>query len=558
MGDSISFDLGSAVPYIVENLLALVGRDADSKQWRVELDRLARLSAQQASHVQCVGMPQPIPIRDIYQPLGIQIIKGQELRRVTFEELIGDESALIFAGPGRGKTTLLHWAYMKMMRSTKHLPILFTLRWSNGPALLNDFVSALAKGRSATKGSRTLMLLVDGYDEIDEEKRQIVSQALLLYKSLGIGRFYLTCRSHYDVYDLKVQHAQLSPFVHEDAVRFVSAYCAASDIDISAEGLLQELYEYGFQDFASHPLMLALVCVLQSGPEREIPRRAIGLVERAVQTLTLRWDQSKGVRRGSDLPLDGYERVRCLSRIAFDMAQLEERWDVVEGAVRRHIKLLQFQGIDPRLLLREIAQWYGLLVPSSPETWQFVHKTIHDYLAARFWVDSGGFGSTDVSHWNTRASYAACLLPDATKKLIDMLTFKGSMPHFRECLYNRAAFDPEEVAEAVLHWIDAHSAVTFVERENAIKVDIKDDFFGLSSNEFLRALTCAGDLHLGDAGLAVSLYSIGELVFRKQTISAKNFRMQLLSLLRRAHNIPVELNRSPGLQVFRLSDVVTA
>ena len=558
MGNPITFDIGSAVPYLVDSVLSLFGKDVDSRQWQSTLDRLARLSAQQASHVQCVGMREPIPIQDIYQPLGICVSKGRETKRVTFEELINGESSIIFAGPGRGKTTLLHWAYMQLMGSRTHLPILFTLRWPNGTDLLKDFVGALARGRTATKPSKSVTLLIDGYDEVEQEQRQLVSQTLLLFKSLELGSFYLTCRSHYDVYDLKAQHAELSPFVHEDAARFISAYSTASGIPISSIELLKELYAHGFEDFASHPLMLALICVLQSGPEREIPRRAIGLVERAVQTLTLRWDQSKGVRRISDLPLDGYERVRCLSRIAYDMNRPEERWDVVESAVRRHIKLLQVRGVDPRVLLREIAQWYGVLVPSSHETWQFVHKTVHDYLAARFWVDSGGFGSEKLLQWSTRAAYATCLLPDATGKLIDMLSIGGTMAYFRECLYNRAAFDADEIAEAVIGWTERFGTCVFAERDSGIAVEVPDDFFGLCSAEFLRALAVAADGHRGEVGYAIGLYSLGEMARRRQTIPSGLFGLQLLALLRRAHDVRVELNRHGEPQVFRLMDVVTA
>jgi hypothetical protein len=56
----------------------------------------------------------------------------------------------------------------------------------------------------------------------------------------------------------------------------------------------------------------------------------------------------------------------------------------------------------------------GVLVPAEYQRWQFVHRTIHDYLAARYWVESGEFSISPVRDWNTRASYAACLLPDAS------------------------------------------------------------------------------------------------------------------------------------------------
>jgi hypothetical protein len=67
MGDGISFDLGSAVPYIIDRTMAVFGKDVASAEWKVNIERIVRLSVEQASTVQCVGMARPIPIADIYQ-----------------------------------------------------------------------------------------------------------------------------------------------------------------------------------------------------------------------------------------------------------------------------------------------------------------------------------------------------------------------------------------------------------------------------------------------------------------------------------------------------------
>jgi len=451
MSDSVSFDIGSALPYLVDRTLALFGRDSDSVRWRSQLDTLMRLSAAEASQVQCVGMPTPVPIHQIYQPLDLISTTDGLQSREQFDDLMKrGKDSVVFAGPGRGKTTLLHWAYIRLLGSPSNIPLLFTLRWPQAVDMLIEFVDGLRQGRAVPQRDRNLVILVDGYDEIAEEERQKVSRSLILFASFGLGYFCLTCRSFYDIFDLKAQHFELASFSRTDAVRFVSAFSAASGFDIAPELLLAELYEHGFQDFASHPLMLALVCILQTGPEKEIPRRAIGLVERAIQTLTLRWDQSKGIRRQTDIPLDGYERVRCLARIAYEMPSLRAASDVVDRAVRKHLQLIQLTGVDHRQLMREIAQWYGVLVPVGRDSWEFVHRTIHDYLAARFWVDSGGFGQDTPKDWNSRAAYATCLTPDATRNMVLMLNSGGSLAAFNECLYNRAAFDPISVGHAFI------------------------------------------------------------------------------------------------------------
>jgi hypothetical protein len=59
MGEGISIDLGSALPYMVDRLLTVFGKDSATAEWRLEITRMVRLSNEQASHVQCVGMPRP-------------------------------------------------------------------------------------------------------------------------------------------------------------------------------------------------------------------------------------------------------------------------------------------------------------------------------------------------------------------------------------------------------------------------------------------------------------------------------------------------------------------
>jgi hypothetical protein len=101
--------------------------------------------------------------------------------------------------------------------------------------------------------------------------------------------------------------------------------------------------------------------------------------------LTFRWDEAKFIHRESTISLDGDERVRCLMRIAYDMKGIQVPWVGVEDSARRHLALLQMNHVSAKVLMHEIAQWYGLFVPVDADNWQFVHRTIGDYLSARYW-----------------------------------------------------------------------------------------------------------------------------------------------------------------------------
>lgn len=546
MGGEISIDLGSAIPYLSDRLLGLFHKDAASEEWKRQLTSLVRLSLERASWVQCVGMDKPIPIRRIYQPsrlarLALAASHKQEVwgrfgtpkqlpDTLQFRELVAqDIDAIVFAGPGRGKTTLLHSMYIELHQSSEYIPLLFTLRDPTGVETLEAFVDQLAVGRSPRTSKQSpelnaklknakLLLLVDGYDEISIGDRRRVSRALLLFHSLGFGHFFLTCRTFYDVFDLTVEYFGLLRFSHDDSLGFIEAFSAGYGTQLNAVTLLHELEEHGFQDFASHPLLLALVCILKSGPSPVLPRRAVGLIRRAIDTLTLRWDEAKGIYRDSKIQLDGEERVRCLMRIAYFMNKPEAPTEVVERYANEYLKLVQLRGLDTRAFLREMAQWYGLLIEGSHDTWQFVHRTIQDYLAARFWVEDGRFNPDEVTHWDTRGAYAACLCPDASRSIVRMLRYEKNVSAFSECLYNAAPFNPERIAKEVLNRFIRLTCFTHARSKEGLVVSAGEDFFSLATPEFLHSLIRVGLKSGGPAGDVIASLAMAECWSRKLQI----------------------------------------
>ncbi len=553
MNGDISIDLGTLLPYAEQRLLSIFGRDEASQEWNRRLKDFARVSLEQASYVQSVGMHTPVPIQKIYQPTRLTRESGQPRSSVSVHDLIrGGEDAIIFAGPGQGKTTFLHHLYVCLAGDDGVVPILFTLRWADVPKDLVEFVEHLSKKSNPKK---QILFLVDGYDEVSSDDREVISRALLLFKSHRLGHFLLTCRSFYQVYDLKATHYVLDAFSHEDAVRFVEAFSEIYDVTLNAAQMIRELETRGFGDFVSNPLMLTLVCILRTGPNSEIPRRAIGLIRRAIETLTFRWDEAKHVSRSSQLPLDGEERVRCLMRIAFEMKNLQASQEEVEAAVRKHLQLIQMTKVNPTKLIEELAQWYGILIPIDDSHWQFVHRTIHDYLAARYWVESGIFASNTVPSWNTRTAYAVCLLPDGTEMIVRMLNESDDIAAFSECLYNRAPFEIMRVGTAVVDRVHRRGQAILAKTAAGLAVRADEVFYSESGPEFLRALVQVGSGTTGhDAGTVVACYALAELRHRGIRANQHSLGGRLGDLYRRHKLASIEVYNHPD---FPLAEVIS-
>lgn len=317
MYGDIKLDLVPAVTYSIDRVLSLFGKDYASREAADWLKQLIEVGVARSSTVQGIGMVRPISISDIYQKTRLFHPKPDKNERLKsiFELAEKEESIVIVAGPGSGKSTLMHWAFQEFIKDKDTVPVLFTLRVKDAVSDLSRFVSDLRNSKATQKKRTKIILLVDGYDEVPISERKAVSESLIKFQGMRRGVFYLTCRTHYAIIDLHAPHYYIDRFSDKDARNFARAFFKAHSSAYDADALIQELNDKGFGDFIGSPLMLTMVCVLKTGPLPELPKRTIGLLRRALDTLTFRWDEGKGISRERTIALDGDERIRCLMRM---------------------------------------------------------------------------------------------------------------------------------------------------------------------------------------------------------------------------------------------------
>lgn len=505
---SIEVNLGETIPFVWEKFLKVIGKDSESKELREWFTRLHSVGLTDASNIQCMGMHGPVPLQEIFQPTklvwqvphisipkagGGRITIPLSRKPVTPESFLEiPTDAAIFAGPGWGKTTFLHHMLLRNIKSEKFIPVLITLRRPNAIDDLLKLVSMLLPLKQLNRGMQ-ILLLVDGYDEVPTPSRMQVSEALLRFQAAGVGRYYLACREFYELLELKVPQARIAPFDDEDQERFVQSYATAFGSRIRPSEMLQELRERGMEDLLKHPLLLTMVCIVKSGYMSLHSKNTLTLIDRALETLSFRWDEGKGVSREQKLPVDGRTRIHCLMRIAFNTKTPEVKERTVMDQARAQLDLLRWEDLDEYPFMMETARFFGILVPKDDDHWEFIHKTLHDYLAARYWIEKGNFSPQSVTDWNSRAAYAACLSLDATTAMLTTLSNKNWFPAFIDMLSNDAPFEHPIIARELVSYYERNPKAHFYEAKdtNRISVHLDQDFIGISSTKFLHDLTIA-------------------------------------------------------------------
>jgi hypothetical protein len=373
---------------------------------------------------------------------------------------------------------------------------------------------------------RSIVLLADGYDEISTEARKEVSNCLFTFAATGRGEYFLTCRDFYEIFDLKAPHFQIMEFTAEDQRGFVGTFLHAYGSSTSPNEIMTDLQQRGLGDLLRHPLILTLACIVKSSSLDFRAKNITSLIEAAIQTLSLRWDQGKGLRRESTTPLDAAARVKCLKRLAFYLELEPARQQRVLDVTRKQLELMRWDTVDPLSVLNELAQFYGMLVPMA-DKWGFVHRSLQDYLAAQYWVETGQFASAVQAGnipMNSRTAYAACLIDDATSVMEATLSRFDGLPTFAEMLMNDASFNHSRIAALIVSFYEKYKGEHYYRRtEEKLECNVADDFVSDASSKFLDYVVQVCGPKRGKTTDTLVAYAIVELVRRNFSLSQRAF-----------------------------------
>lgn len=345
------------------------------------------------------------------------------------DTLLTDRPRVLLRGEaGAGKTTLLWWLAAHASARTLDddlaplnglVPFVVPLRTLRarggtfpGPAglwsaagLVVDTAPEGWAGRVLESGRA--LLLVDGLDEVPPEDREQahtwLSQLLRRYpktrcvatvRPLAVEPDWLRSEGFAEL--------RLLPMRNEDVQAFVTSWHRAARLSEEddadrLDALEQDLSRQFDQnptlrDLARTPLLCAVICALHRRRDGLLPETRWKLYRSALEMLLGHRDQRRRIGDPEGIDLSIEEHTQLLQRIAAWLVREGQSEFTREQALRQlgralaGMERVSAQG-PPERILTHLLNRSGLLREHTDSTYQFIHRTFQDYLAAKEFVE---------------------------------------------------------------------------------------------------------------------------------------------------------------------------
>ncbi|MFI0878537.1 NACHT domain-containing protein [Streptomyces parvus] len=369
------------------------------------------------------------------------------------DDLLADRPRVLLRGDaGAGKTTLLWWLAAHASARTLGdalaplnglVPFVVPLRTLRargmtfpGPAELSTAADLPIDTAPEGWAGRVLetgraLLLVDGLDEVPPEEREQAHTWL----SRLLARYPET-RCVVTVRPLAVEpdwlrsedfaELRLLPMRNEDIQAFVASWHRAARLSEQddAERLdelerdLSRQFDQNptLRDLARTPLLCAVICALHRLRDGLLPETRWKLYRSALEMLLGHRDDRRRLGQPEGVGLEVEEHTQLLQRIAVWLVREGQSEFTRPQALRQLRRALagmervSVQG-PPEKILTHLLNRSGLLQEHGDDTYQFIHRTFQDYLAAKELVEDEHLGEllrhADEESWQDVVLLAA-------------------------------------------------------------------------------------------------------------------------------------------------------
>ncbi|MFF0725096.1 NACHT domain-containing protein [Streptomyces sp. NPDC004134] len=365
-------------------------------------------------------------------------------RRERIDQLLADKSRILLRGQaGAGKSTLIQWlavgaatgSFAEELSALNHrVPFVLRLRKMSRQGILQPRPSQFLEVDDCLRADsqpdgwadRVLragraLLLVDGLDEIPpferDEAKEWMARLLELYpRTLTLVTVRPSAVPVGWLDEWNFEELSLCSMNAEDRELFVERWHRAAQTVSETDGTAleaarerQELTRLrdallrtlgtspDLSALADSPLLCGMICALHREWDGTLPKRRMDVYRAALSMLLVRRDQQRRVGASEGMRLAEEEQLAMLQRIASWLVlngRVEGEKSHAEGQMARLLPTLPEveRQCTPQDAFNHLLNRTGLLRETSVDTFDFIHRTFQDYLAAKEFKEERNFG----------------------------------------------------------------------------------------------------------------------------------------------------------------------
>lgn len=340
-------------------------------------------------------------LEDFYLPLTL-IKKSSEKSEVVVSGFPIDlvemyKDILVVDTAGMGKSTLLKYLFINATQFDNKIPIFIELRHLSKSKKIIDYIfeelKAIDKDLDKPLVRRLLnsgefLILLDGYDEIEESQLEAVTNDILSFKQkANANSFILSSRDQSGLTSFPdFQKFTIKPLKVEEAYLLLKKYSRNS---VTGDELISKLKlpaNSSVYEFLQNPLLVSLLFKAYEYTPT-IPNKKHLFYRQVYDALFERHDFSKGsYARIKKSSLDTYAFFDAISALGFETIQ-KGRTEYNKSDILRYIKDSKKYNPDiiyqPALFLDDLTHAVPFLTEEGPN-FRWNHKSLQEYFAAAY------------------------------------------------------------------------------------------------------------------------------------------------------------------------------
>lgn len=361
---------------------------------------------------------------DLYlSPLKYRFDDEEQTPIIASKSVVNDfcRNKLIYGGAGAGKTTLVKKIYsdfgnnklndafscpimirfreleyenliLYKMGLFKILIDLFGIQFSLPnkfmSTLFDDYYTIMKQVVISFINDCRILIIADGFDEIPDVslRRMIEREFYELALSLTDGKFILTSRSNEFMTKLNnTDTYEICPLNDSQIKLLVHKWIKKKD---QAEDFLEKIRHTPFYDTAMRPLTLSHLCAIYER-KKTIPQKPRYIYEFVIGLLLEKWDIERNIIRPSQYA-DFYveKKKEFLSHLSFYLTYHFNKSVFNQDDIRKCYNQIYISHNLPKSqakkVIIELESHTGLLLQTGQNHFQFSHKSLQEYLVARY------------------------------------------------------------------------------------------------------------------------------------------------------------------------------